>query len=1220
MKTLLTFFILFFCIIGNSKKVYKRLLFYKKFNFFIKKYYRYRKSKSNKKYINYISKHTDKNINIYNIKSRSDEKYKCYFSNILRISNIKKRINLYKLIKPFVLSKINIYNYYFKSIYIYIKSFLNVKNEENKRNIISQKHNKDRSFLINDILKIINKKKNELRNVFNYGFFKKDPILLNYELFIEILKRDAIKLNVHINHFTFIYNIDELDKIYNNLIVKYLYLFKKNKEKQYIEKFNTRNYYNSFILIYPPPNLSGKLHAGHFFNFIYQNIFFLFNKHILSKYSIPFFGSDHGGLSTHEMFSKIFKKTNLSREEYLVEIKKWQTNLKKNILESIQKMNIVVDENNFYNTIDEPMRNIVSKSFYILYKNNLIERKFYPVYYCKQLNTIIPYFDLIFKKEQKEIYQVKLYLIKKENINKPNENKDTGDYYGNYYDYKNNHNNFRKYNNDYIKESRCSENRKENIRLNFDKDNKNDDIKESKDSSKVKFFHKKIFHFEYLNEIEINSINKLHYINIELENIENLNRLIAILYFSKKEKYQNKYALLPLSNRTVPLIFHKKKNFYSSLYDNKDNEEEDLFIPVFSLKNENTNDFKNKEYTSTNRNYEKKTHTGNPEDKNSILLELKKNNLIKIIKQENSIVKYAYYKNYKCILTLSDQWNIKFHELNKLFSKSFNKDFTILPSKFKDCFFDNSLNNNEWFLSRQIHYGHHIPLFKYEKFETIEKDITSNRFSCFIYGNNIDEAYENLIKSNYFENDKIRKEYLKKEEDVLDSWFSSSLYFFYCLYKNKIDLYKLLEVKNYLVDFIYTGKDIMYPWIIRSFILLNYFIKNDYIKDILDYAKKNHNSMIDNSIKNNNNTNNTNSNIYNINDIRNGFNNDSKKYLQDKKVKYLEKSYLANIVKFHGILKDNIGKKISKSEENSTYYNKYIENTNIDSIRLSFSFLQKGTEDIIFSENFIHKSNKFIRKIWNIGNFIKKNCSFKLYIEMKCYLLNDNQRIHDFLKKKEIQKISDIGIFEKYCSTINSFMHEMKSHNMSTSINIIYTFVMNFFSKFYLNYYLYDNDNKKVKNFLIFHIFKGVLKTLYPFIPHITEILYTQLYLKYESHKHVPFKLLSCNYNFFENQNFILNENFEEKYFVAFEEIFNYLRNFKKRMSSNKIANIYLKEYQKKISINYFKNEENTLKKAFDINVSFHIFDKNMLNQHEEAYKKQSKQILYCNGYFVILE
>ncbi|CRG99817.1 valine--tRNA ligase, putative [Plasmodium relictum] len=1216
MKKIFTFLILY--IIGHLTKVYNRLLCFKKINFFIKKSYRNRTTlNKSKKYISYVSKNTDKNINIYNIKRRNNEEYNRYFSNILKNSNIKKYLSIYKLIKPFNLSKIKIFTSYIQIIYIYIKSFLNfkVKNEYNK-NIISQKCNKNRSFLISNILKIISKKNNELVNIFRYGFFKKDYIILNYELLIEILRRDITKLSVYINYFIFLYNIDEIDKIYNNSIIKYLYLFKKNRQKQYIENFNKANYSNSFILIYPPPNLSGKLHAGHFFNFIYQNIFFLYNKHILSKYSIPFFGSDHGGLSAHEMFSKKFEKKNLNKEEYLVEIKKWQINLKKNILEIMKKMNILVDEKKFYNTMDEPMKNIVDKSFYILYKNNLIESKFYPVYYCEELNTIIPNFDLIFKKEQKDTFQLKLYLIEKKSINKSNENKDTDGYYRNHDEHENINSN--------IKEYMYTENRKENIRTYYDKENENYYIKENKNSIDVKFFHKKKFHFEYLNEEEINSINKLHYINIELENLENLNKLIAILYLSKKEKFQNKYVLLPFSNKAIPLIFHKKKIFYSSLINNEDEEETDIFIPVFSLKNENMYDFKNKEhYTFTNKNYEKKVNTLNTENKNSIFHKLEKNNLIKIVNQKNSTMKNAYYKNYKCILTLSEQWSIRYHELKKLFYESCNKDFTIIPSKFKDCFFDNSINNHEWFLSRQIYFGHHIPLFKYDNFETKKKDLTYKNFSCFVYGKNVNEAYENLINSNYFENDKLKKEFLKKEEDVLDSWFSSSLYFLYCLYQNKIDLYKLLQIKNFLVDFIYTGKDIMYPWIIRSFVLLNYFIKNDYIKDILYSEKENDNNILSGSMKNiNNNMNNANSKMDKTNDNINNTNNDmssnNKKYLYDKKMKYLEKSYLANTVKFHGILKDNTGKKISKSEKNSTYYDKCLENANIDSIRLSFSFLQKSTEDIIFSENFIRKSNKFIRKIWNIGNFIKKNCSFKSYIEINNYLLSDNQKIHDFLKKT-VQKISDIGIFEKYCDTIKSIICEMKCYNISKSINLIHIFVMNFFSKFYLNYYLYDYNNKKIKNFLIFYIFKGILKILYPFIPHITEILFIQLYLRYESNIYTPFNSLSCNYNFFKNENFSLKENLEERYFIAFEQIYSYLRKYKKNAYSDKIINIYLKKHQGIFLINYFKNEEIIFKKAFNLNVSFKIFDKNTLNDQEDVNNNQSKKMLYCNEYFVIL-
>ncbi|SCN12323.1 valine--tRNA ligase, putative [Plasmodium malariae] len=1185
---------------------------------------------------------------------------------------------------------------------------LNETNLENKKRCtlgVMIKHHQSKSKKItNDILEAIYRIRCTRHNyLLNYNFFKKDPLHLNDDIINTILRRFTISSSFYVDPFLHLYNIDEYENIYNKELINYMYLFRKDRDRKYFEKFNSSHYSNSFILIYPPPNLSGQLHAGHYFNYIYQDILCLFNKHILSKYVIPLYGTDHGGLSAHEMFSKEFKKKDhWSKEEYISEIIKWQENLKQDILKSLQQMNIIVDEKKFYSTMDDRMQMIISRAFKILYKDNLIVKKLYPVYYCEDMNTIIPRFDLQFRKEQKDRYLLKLYIVNDMDYTRSqglsldsNSNSDainratdigvTGTTRS-------------------VNVSGCNKIDDCNVELdrdhcvekaggttdymqhnNWRNDPRNvESSRENPNSGTVKFFGKNSYHFNYVSEREgaqrevaskgaERGGRNPPFVSIELESIHDLNRLIAVLYYSSdKEKYQNKYALIPFSNKVaVPLIFCKKKNICICLASDVDDETEDIFIPVFSIKRE--------AYSTILRNnnrlykvpYNENEMNGNfvySDEEKQLLKRLEKQNDDSIInfvetKKSSSIFKCAYYKNHKCTLTLAEQWSIKYDKITQLFYENApNENFTVIPLKYKKYFLYDYINSPEWLLNRQIPYGHPIPLYKYEQvgapasdsavrttatatatttatttatntatntattattptiaatesttpsiasptFST--EDVNGNPPTCYVYGTNVDEAYENLVDSNYFKMGIIKKEDLKQEKDVLDSWFSSSLYFLHCLHQSGINIKRLLRHKGCLVDFICTGKDILYPWILRSFILLHYFMKHDHIKEIL-----------------------------NVSDVSSVSSVGSESSVGSAEVR--ERSSgpppqgyrLSNVIKFHGMLKDNVGKKISKSDENSTYYNKYLENVNVDCLRMCFSFLQKGTEDIIFSDNCIRKSKKFVRKIWNIANFIKKNCSFYLYNNMRNYFLDNNKKIYDFLKEKSICKISNIGIFNLYCNTINSVVHEMKNHNLQKSINIIHNYIMTYFSKFYLNYYAYNDDNNEINTFLIFFIFNGLLKVLYPFIPHIAEILFIQLNLKYEQvrSKEKKKKFLSCNYDFFKNQNFInVNKNnTEEKYFVQFTQIVNFLRNYKKNGAYNhKSVHIYLKTSGQQIPMEYFKNEEACLHNLFGSNVYF-VHDKEALShpevrlnkEKERSHKLKGKQILCSSDFFIML-
>lgn len=116
------------------------------------------------------------------------------------------------------------------------------------------------------------------------------------------------------------------------------------------------------------------------------------------------------------MFAKHMRGEELGREKYINEIKKWQENLKENMLKDLQNMNITYNEKMLFNTMDKGMIDLINKAFYILYKNNMIINRLYPVYYCKELKTAIPKMDIQFKNaENKDIYNLKCYLVKNKN-------------------------------------------------------------------------------------------------------------------------------------------------------------------------------------------------------------------------------------------------------------------------------------------------------------------------------------------------------------------------------------------------------------------------------------------------------------------------------------------------------------------------------------------------------------------------------------------------------------------------------------------------------------------------------------------------------------------------------------------------------------------------------------------------------------------------------------
>ena len=111
---------------------------------------------------------------------------------------------------------------------------------------------------------------------------------------------------------------------------------------------------------------------------------------------------------------------------------------------------------------------------------------------------------------------------------------------------------------------------------------------------------------------------------------------------------------------------------------------------------------------------------------------------------------------------LSMQWFCKMDEMAKPALEAVMKnDIKFYPDKFKNTYAHWMENVKDWCISRQLWWGHRIPAFYLPNHE-------------FVVAHNIDEAL-NIAKQKYPELN-LTKEDLKQDEDVMDTWFSSWLW------------------------------------------------------------------------------------------------------------------------------------------------------------------------------------------------------------------------------------------------------------------------------------------------------------------------------------------------------------------------------------------------------------------------------------------------------------
>ncbi|EUD65658.1 valyl-tRNA synthetase [Plasmodium inui San Antonio 1] len=1054
-----------------------------------------------------------------------------------------------------------------------------------------------------------------------YGFFKNTDGLLHLEKIYTIARRGRWKsttppwssllqedqLEKYINQ------IEDLNGLYSEELTARLYAMKKTEEKRYLDRFSPSQYANSCIFLFPPPNLSGELHAGHYFNFFQLHVLLLFSRHIWSRFSLGLYGADHGGLSAHAAFSRV-ANPEWTREKYLCEIKQWQEKLKEKILTCMQKMNIVVDRSRFCATMDGNMKNIVTAAFHSLYRNNFIVKKLYPVYYCPRLGTIVSKLDVEFREALRPRWRVTLRLVDGEEESHIGTSSDSP-------------------HGDTSLPGKKSEDTLGELPRCMDPNN-------SQQTNEVKFFPQSSHHFFYIKDTHDvpPEDTPSQCIHVELANLEELKRVVGILHFSpKREKhYRGKYALLPLLNKGVPLICANERNVLPLLGSRKmengtlhemghGESAGDVFIPLFSKKEDYNHYADGTSYTAqsdTSHCAKREKHTVLKETKKCqaeqgllrLVEHLLQSGLAKEVTPQETQLKSAFYKDNECVLTLAEQWCLHYDRLSKIFFDGPHGgekgNYRIIPSKYRDYFTGVVPPPVEWTLSRQVPYGHRVPLFKYEPPEGVcpssQKGVSP---SCYVYGNDVDEAYKSLSQSELFQHSQVRRELLKQEEDVLDSWFSSSLYPLHCIKQLGVDLPHFLRVRKCLVDFLLTGKDILQPWVVRSFVLLHY-VMGRLGED--EHAEKSRPKSGPNSDQNS---------------------------CPNKRIDCLPPP-LVGTVKFHGILKDQAGRKISKSETNATYYDSLVREANVDQVRLSFCFIQRDTEDVHLSENINRKSRKLLTKLWSIAKYIKEKCPPQSYEQIDTSSWsNPNLMILTHLEKSPHKRISSIGTFRSYLHMVNSVLCEMKDYNVGRAINIIFNFVMNIFSKFYLTLHssghFSDGEDEgvgMVSNFLLVYIFRGILKILFPFVPHIAEVLFIRLFprekidrvQKWQSlHVSTP---LSSNYDLMKNE---MLPQFEDKSpldksFDAFMQIYTLLAKYKKgkKYYSHQgcTFHVYLKQnHEDAVPIKYFKNEEAFLGKSLGVNVRFSLARKPGLEGYSSpSHPPTTWQIIHDGPSFTI--
>ena len=172
-----------------------------------------------------------------------------------------------------------------------------------------------------------------------------------------------------------------------------------------------------------------------------------------------------------------------------------------------------------------------------------------------------------------------------------------------------------------------------------------------------------------------------------------------------------------------------------------------------------------------------------------IIEDLEKENLLVKTETIEHSVGYSERTNVVIEPLISKQWFVKMEDLAKDAIKVYkNGDLNLIPDSLGKTYMNWLENIRDWCISRQLWWGHRLPVFYTEDGEIIVSE---------------DDPDEN----GYLDGKKVTQ-----EEDTLDTWFSSALWPFATLgWPEETKDYKYF----FPTDILVTGYDIIFFWVIR---------------------------------------------------------------------------------------------------------------------------------------------------------------------------------------------------------------------------------------------------------------------------------------------------------------------------------------------------------------------------------------------------------------------
>ena len=166
-----------------------------------------------------------------------------------------------------------------------------------------------------------------------------------------------------------------------------------------------------FVMVIPPPNVTGKLHIGHAYGRTIEDILARWMR--MRGYRVLWVpGTDHAGIATQMVIERQLAKQGIDRreigrEKFIERIWAWKREAKDTIQSQLKKLGCSLDWSRERFTLDPDLSRAVRHAFVALYREGLIYRGRYVVNWCPRCGTAVSDLEVVHRDVEGTLYRIR---------------------------------------------------------------------------------------------------------------------------------------------------------------------------------------------------------------------------------------------------------------------------------------------------------------------------------------------------------------------------------------------------------------------------------------------------------------------------------------------------------------------------------------------------------------------------------------------------------------------------------------------------------------------------------------------------------------------------------------------------------------------------------------------------------------------------------------------